>query len=1218
MCAHPKCGQRLAEELPDAATGERVRIIIGQEAHIRSWTVGGPRYDPHYPADKLHSYENFILLCPTHHTEIDARNGAAFSAENLLETKSKHEAKVRQRTRLDAAVKAYLSDRYRADDGVRFEQVDLDGPTVDSLFVDVPIAVGPSSRVAELVSAIVEGAPGDQEDVPDSSGVVVAGGAQTLLNPAWQANALIVGGPGQGKSTLLQYVCQFHRSRLLEREGMYTGEQQRLTQLTSKLRIPIRVELREYAMWAKAQIKPPKKGPQLGVAEQPWPSLEGYLAAQISTHSGDAAFAVRDLLALLETDPGLLALDGLDEVASLHDREEVSRQIVATENRLSDISCDVVVLVATRPGATSSAVWSSRAFPTLQVRRLTQGLRLQYLQRWAVVAGLDADVTSGLQRDFLSGQHMPHIRELSSYPMQLAILLHLLQRRQFLPQQRTELYAEYVKTFFDREQVRKKELLLSSDRKIIEDIHAYLGWHMQSTAESGGSSGSLTRDQLLALLRTHLAGRDGGVELAAKLFTAFTERVLCLVERDGAYQFEVQSLREYFAARYVWDEAPGRGQGNTLDDRVTALLQRPYWNNVLRFLVGMLSKGEVRSLHDNLSDLMRGPFREHPYLRSMAVLLLEDRCFEGQSDAPIQVIVDFVLSGPGVTLGEDGLLDPVGSPLRFSERAGRQQAISHLKGRLACGDGDDDWDSLATSLRRHLDEGVEDVREWWWSNFVESDRWLGVATHLGVLRNIPPGRVSDLEDVLSTQRDTAWGSEFLQRGGYLGASQSVYRVILDDLNDGAVEVLNTGGSASVDRILQAARYTMLTASVPRATDTHRRRRRRQTEGLQTELEGVAQSITALRSQPDATREWGTALQRLHQVFGDGWVIRQTIQALPRALALPEVVEGVAAKSADLAALLNTEASLRTSRGDAAVWSAALPSDRSLARESWLVGLLSTAHMGVICALANDVDAIVAAMTPRRYRATSLALQRRPRARDINLSEQLRLNQVSLAGPTLWLLRPVSTDATRQHIDRRLIVDRALLKPAQVDLPELDGSAGCQEDCSVATQGLPCHGQAGGLARRSQPRQAFAALGERDPDRAQRLASGASARSLGQSLTTNRIERSPSLRGPQRRMVHLTARQIPKTWCRKSFAAVALMQRTHSAPVGACEGVSREETCCRGYGRRRMRRPLPTATSPLPTGFPRPPQASRHQKPRPSGTPLTSLPTTRLSSPTNFI
>jgi hypothetical protein len=45
--------------------------------------------------------------------------------------------------------------------------------------------------------------------------------------------------------------------------------------------------------------------------------------------------------------------------------------------------------------------------------------------------------------------------------------------------------------------------------------------------------------------------------LAAVLFTGMIERVVALVSRvQGTYEFEVQPLREYFAARFLSETAP--------------------------------------------------------------------------------------------------------------------------------------------------------------------------------------------------------------------------------------------------------------------------------------------------------------------------------------------------------------------------------------------------------------------------------------------------------------------------------------------------------------------------------------------------------------------------------------------------------------------------------------------------------------------------------------
>lgn len=448
QCAFPGCTQALTAESVDAITGEIRTNPVGEQAHIRSYKPDGPRYDPGYPSNKLHSYENLILLCPTHHGRIDANGGAEFTVKDLIEMRETHEKKAARRSAIDTTIRKYTAQQYEADDRVFFEQVDLYGPTVDSMFVDVPFACRPDLSAAELMLRITQESPGDVDVDDRASGNVVTGAAQALLHPDWEGNALLVGGPGQGKSTLLQYVCQFHRARILGRDE-YTGQDQQLGHLTETQRIPIRLDLRNYADWASRKQRIAKAGKAKGAQAETrrWPTIEEYIAEHFKRFSGGLAFSVEDLGLLVSTRPVLLALDGLDEVANLKYREEVSSQIVHTQARLDIDAVDLMMLVATRPGGATAALWSSNKFPRFSLRRLTHGLRLQYLQRWANVAKLTEQGKEKLQRTFMENQNVSHIQELASYPMQLAILLHLLHRRQLLPQRRTELYSEYFKTF---------------------------------------------------------------------------------------------------------------------------------------------------------------------------------------------------------------------------------------------------------------------------------------------------------------------------------------------------------------------------------------------------------------------------------------------------------------------------------------------------------------------------------------------------------------------------------------------------------------------------------------------------------------------------------------------------------------------------------------------------------------------------------------------------
>ncbi len=293
------------------------------------------------------------------------------------------------------------------------------------------------------------------------------------------------------------------------------GAQQKLSPATSVVRVAIRLDLRRYAEWATQKASASRKGKE---NERQWRSIEQYIVSDIKKGSGGHAFTLEDLAALTSTEPVLIALDGLDEVANIEQRSRVSEEIVSTNARLKADARDLVVLVATRPGLTTSSLWSSREFPRFDLRRLSQGLRVQYLRQWSTAAGLNDEAADRLQTTFMDNHHVPHIRELASYPMQLAILLHLLYRRQLLPQQRTELYAEYLKTFLDREQSEDKEPLLSEQRDVIVSVHAYLGWYLQTRAEEGGA-GAISRVELKALVRDHLEGQEYGQDLADRLFS---------------------------------------------------------------------------------------------------------------------------------------------------------------------------------------------------------------------------------------------------------------------------------------------------------------------------------------------------------------------------------------------------------------------------------------------------------------------------------------------------------------------------------------------------------------------------------------------------------------------------------------------------------------------------------------------------------------------------
>ena len=89
QCAFSGCRQDLVEK--DQGVGPD--IVVGEEAHILPRSRNGPRGCEWDHKEKLDSYSNHILLCPTHHRIID-HAPETFTKQCLVDMKSAHEWRV--------------------------------------------------------------------------------------------------------------------------------------------------------------------------------------------------------------------------------------------------------------------------------------------------------------------------------------------------------------------------------------------------------------------------------------------------------------------------------------------------------------------------------------------------------------------------------------------------------------------------------------------------------------------------------------------------------------------------------------------------------------------------------------------------------------------------------------------------------------------------------------------------------------------------------------------------------------------------------------------------------------------------------------------------------------------------------------------------------------------------------------------------------------------
>jgi len=663
------------------------------------------------------------------------------------------------------ALTTYLADQHDIESILRFEQADLDSSPLIDLFVDVPpilrsshnstqgilewVRQVSSDHVSEQASNFEEEEerPSDSEsshESPSSTTTPSVGMASLLLSsilPKFARRIVLEGTPGQGKSTSGQYVCQVHRIRML-------GREEELTKLPhshtgSPVRLPIRVEFRHLASWF-SKVDPWTSEPIDPVSSALWTkSLESHIAAHIRTASGGMAFTPDDVVAILSRTPTFLFLDGLDEVPDLELRRQLIVAVNATIKRLESLGADLQVLITTRPATFIKAPGFSRdTFKYLQLASLNRELIDQYAASWMKIRNLN-DIRSAEILDVLNASlKQSHFAELARNPMQLAILLWFISSKsRTLPHQRTALYEQYLNAVLDREAKTSPDV--QKHHSVLLQIHGFLGWFLQARSESPGPrrmGGDITLEELREIVAAYLISTQRSTEILDQLF-AGAERIFMLVSRiEGKYEFEIQPIQEFFAARYLYKTAAysraGLPAAGTRPARLAQLLRNPYWLNVARFFCGWYDEGELADLSRHLKDLLsEDEYRLLSHPRFLIGSILRDYT---TSESPrdtlelanamsdklgIRLITSDYGSAAGLVPSEGPMLPP-DSGLHVLEERVRSQFIESKTDEAA-------WD-LAFAIRRN--EPGEERGKWWLQRendpSLTRDTWLlrGVQT----------------------------------------------------------------------------------------------------------------------------------------------------------------------------------------------------------------------------------------------------------------------------------------------------------------------------------------------------------------------------------------------------------------------------------------------------------------------------------------------------------
>jgi hypothetical protein len=492
---------------------------------------------------------------------------------------------------LGAALKAHAVRELRTEHLVRLEQAgagDDQGIALSKVAVDLPAVL----------------ASGD--DIAVTRYVVDQGNRVLRPSAGQQTSRLVVlGGPGQGKTTLAQIICQAYRVALLADVAEHALEPRVRTMrddfagslgilgidLPAARRWPVHVRLDQYAD---------------AISRDPDLTLLRYIANRVSKRS-EYDLTTGHLATWLERWPWLVVLDGLDEVADQKIRDELLRHIDEFRDTAAERDADLLLVATTRPQGYANE-FTPGLYEHMWLRHLKEPEALQYAERLAEARHSDdPDKQEEVVERIRGAVREERTARLMRSPLQVTIMSLLLERRRAAPQHRYELFRGYYDVVLAREQAKKTTYaeLLERHSRHVEALQEAVGLLLQKRSERQGDAEASLPDQELRALASALLREEGyepdvADDLSGRLVTMALDRLVLLVPLPaGGIGFEVPSLREFMAARALVS-----GPEYEIVDSLQSLIASAHWRDTWLLAAGRLfTEREYQS--GNLMSAMR-------------------------------------------------------------------------------------------------------------------------------------------------------------------------------------------------------------------------------------------------------------------------------------------------------------------------------------------------------------------------------------------------------------------------------------------------------------------------------------------------------------------------------------------------------------------------------------------------------------------------------------
>lgn len=494
---------------------------------------------------------------------------------------------------VESLITFFITRQFTENQYTKLEQAGSDSdsrPGIHKLFIDIPYSCNIADSEGMVMESLVSASSKCQKI--DPSFIYRSNWESWNKNPYRSRVLFLKGGPGHGKSTVGQYFSQIQRASIILQKSDLNFRPQ-IIELATEIkttaeakgfwptvpRIPILIELKEYAQWYGERNSNMAKG------------VLSFLSNKLS-NATESEITPQLLKKALSNNCWFVNFDGLDEVP--HDvKDQIANEVLIFLNNTSvEANSDLLALCTSRPQGYSGQ-FNSIDGPELELVPLNVEQALNCAKP-VLALGRSTEESDKSFSVLVSATSSISVCELMTTPLQSHIMAVVVRDGGRPPERRWQLFSNFYSVIKRREANRdlpdkKLAKLLREEDKLLKSVHNRLGFLLHARAEiSKGAQTQLERNEFVQLMRSAVDQMIDGnkEEIISTLIDATANRLVLVNTPDDGdhFRFDIRQLQEYFAAEFLYESV----NAENLSKRLSLISGDAHWREVMHFLISAL------------------------------------------------------------------------------------------------------------------------------------------------------------------------------------------------------------------------------------------------------------------------------------------------------------------------------------------------------------------------------------------------------------------------------------------------------------------------------------------------------------------------------------------------------------------------------------------------------------------------------------------------------